>query len=607
MNIFKKNIEVFKKKYHYDPYFEDYHDIVVEPTRKEDSITLKYKIDNKFYYLHSLYDPKVEADNIVENLYEEGNLYIIIGLGLGYIAKSLLKRIKDSDYIFIIEPSNKIFTKCMELVDIHELIEHKQVFLYIDRENKNEISYYLNQLVRQRLFNHFKLYISRNYDKLFPEKVLSILEKIKEAIKTHQINLNTTFLFSEEWQLNYLKNLKHSIKAIPFNKFKNFISLPAIIVSAGPSLMEEIDKLRLLKNKALIIASGSAVTTLEYYQIKPHIIVSIDGGVVNYEHFKKINYTDVPLFYAPMINHKILDEYRGPKVIFQGLNNEINEWYNKLLGFETGEIALGPSVANVALDIACNVTSGPICFIGQDLGFSNGYSHALGNINRTKISYDNDNTNLLQVDSNDGGKIYTNYVYNSMRKWFEDYIQEKNLINIYNATKKGAKIKGTNIIDFDEFINKFCISEVNVEQELANKLNNSPNNNIDREKLIKENLEILNELIEITFKAMKLSRELLESINKNNNIFIGKIIKQLDNLDNKLFRIEKKDLILFYIKQPILLRLESWKTFSDKNESLNIAKKNLFFYEQLYDIGKKVKEIFEILILDGGQYEKTTN
>ena len=77
-----------------------------------------------------------------------------------------------------------------------------------------------------------------------------------------------------------------------------FGGFPAIIVGAGPSLEYCIEDLKELKNRAFIIAGGSAVSALSKWGIEPHLIVAVDPNEEGRERFKKNYFFEVPLIYS---------------------------------------------------------------------------------------------------------------------------------------------------------------------------------------------------------------------------------------------------------------------------------------------------------------------
>ncbi|MFX0560598.1 motility associated factor glycosyltransferase family protein [Tepidibacillus infernus] len=598
MDIYERNLFAYKKKYMDFEIIDDETYFVVEMGKNQNP-TIKFTNNDAQYYFHSKYDPVNEAKRWADSFYEEGNISILIGLGLGYHAKSLLKKMDKEDYMIIIEPSKEIFQLAIQNVDLTDLINNKQVFIHIGTDY-NGIRSILEGFNRQQ-FRPYKINISHHYDKLFNEEIKSILKIIEEAIMSYKIDLNTRIFFSEKWQENYLRNLKHAINSIPFKVFEDKFTSPVIIVSAGPSLKEEIDYLKTIHNRAIIICSGSAITILEKYNIKPHIIVSIDGDLENYNHFKKLKNRDRPLFYSPHLHYKILDEYLGPKIVFQPTGIGIYNWYNEMIGFETGTVYQGSSVANGVLDIATRISSGPICFIGQDLGYTGGYSHPEGHNHRKSLdSIKNNNRNLFTIESNDGSKLFTDYVYYGMKKWFEDYLDVKKLDHVYNATLKGAKIKGTKPISFQKFIEKFCTIETDIEAMISDIIFENKNDTmkVNSEEKIDEIKNVVSTFIEYSSKGEKISKELLETVinNKSDDKKINKLLVKLNKVDRKIHQLNDKDLILYFIKQPLMIKMEFWKNrkkTDDEKNDVSIAEKNYYFYKELNSMANKVKVILE--------------
>lgn len=562
-------------------------------TAKAGIPTLKFIENDKPIYIHSRYSPQAEAEKWAASFYEEGKkLFILIGIGLGYQAEVLLDKMQEDEKLLLIEPIEEIADMALQYGVLNQILQDERVFLCC---TNNDIAFrhIILDVLRGGLLTDYKLYILPVYLRIFFDETNVALKILEEVMKFEQININTVKFFAAQWQDNYLRNVFVAAESYPYIIFKQKFEYPVVIVSAGPSLVSELPLLKSLYNKVLIIAAGSAVTTLNKNRIKPHIIVSIDGGIRNYQHFKQLNYQDVPLFYAPEIHYKILEEYKGPKVVFQFNNGDLYSWYNKLLGFETGKVAAGLSVANVSLDIALHISSGPVCLIGQDLGYTGGYSHAEGNINRKSLEeFKKQGRELIEIEANDGSKLWTDYIYLDMKKWFENYLVYNKNREVYNATLKGAKIEGMIPIEFTEFIENYCQNEFDIAGHINRiMLEHSFCGNRTLREDVFEMLESLEKLKMATLKAKKNAAKLLEAVEDRETKKINKLLKKMDEIDEEIRELEDKDIFLFFIRQPLLIKFNYSDIPKKIEDDKLIAKENYFFYEALYNMTENVMRI----------------
>jgi hypothetical protein len=571
-----------------------YNDLIFQlEMTKSNTYTLKILQEDKTVYLHSKYNPTKEAENWAQSFYEPGKLFIMIGDGLGYYSKALVAQMCDDDNLLIIEPSKQIFKLAVDNMGMR-IIEDKRVLFAFAEEGEN-LQIVCRLLMKRQLFTKTKIAIAPNYDKFF--SVDKIVEKLQNIIVGYNSDIITRSSFAKEWQENYLQSIEYAVNSCPVAQFINKFNVPAIIVAAGPSLTCELENLKKLYNRALIICAGSAAPVLIRNNIIPHLIVSIDGGIFNYHHFKDINFENIPLFYSPTIHHEILKTHLGAKVVFQWSSNIITDWYNETIGFETGIVKVGPSVANSALDLACKMTSGPICFVGQDLGFTDGYSHAEGNNNRSNLNDIRKHMRVKKIESNDGSELWSDYGYILMRDWFENYLYTHPRDNVYNTAIKGARINGTTVIDFGEFIGQYCGTESNIKKEIDDILevwNQSKSERIvTAEDLCKHMLLCLDQLIELTSKSLTLSKKLLNKVKNDDFVNINKILNKISALDEKIKALKDKDGLFHFLMQPLNDKMDAWDQEENDNfrKALQIAEKNYFFYSELYKISQEARKI----------------
>ena len=132
----------------------------------------------------------------------------------------------------------------------------------------------------------------------FPQKAKSFTDRIKYSLN-RQAGLHTEFAVADSGVLsNYYKNILkldgvHASRGL----YEEFRNIPAIICGPGPSLDKNIDVLRTLGDRALIIAGGTGINALNAGGVIPHICVSIDPNTAQKTRIIASKSYDVPLLY----------------------------------------------------------------------------------------------------------------------------------------------------------------------------------------------------------------------------------------------------------------------------------------------------------------------
>jgi hypothetical protein len=174
----------------------------------------------------------------------------------------------------------------------------------------------------------------------------------------------------------FFKNLYHNSMALPqsfranglFNHFKN---VPAIICGAGPSLNKNIQFLKTLKNKSLILAGGSAINVLDTYGVSPNFVLGIDPTTNEAQGFGDSISYEVPHVYRLRLNPEALKIIHGPKLYVSGTGwFPIEGWVEESMGLGRGNFDEGYSVTCFAVEYAKALGCSPIIFVGVDLAYT---------------------------------------------------------------------------------------------------------------------------------------------------------------------------------------------------------------------------------------------
>lgn len=550
--------------------------------------TVKVNLNEKNIYLHSKYNPVGEAIRFADKLtIRDRSIFICFGLGFGYHIREILKNFTEQNLIIVYEPDANIFKEAIKNVDLSDIINDARFILFTDIDT-DELKNLLIDIIMWENTQNVSYITLPNYDKLYLEKYKGFLVAFSDFLNIKTIDRNTSFYFSKMWTNNLFRNMKNIFYSYNLYDFKEkFKDKTIVLVSAGPSLDKNVEFLKEIKGKILIVAVFRAVKVLLKYGIVPDMAVTIDGKQTGMEE----TMYNIPIIYCGLSSYSLLENHTGRK-IFMNINvdrysKELFKKYNKNIL----EILTGGSVACVSTDIIRKIGAKRIILIGQDLAYSNNKRHAEGI--DTKLVYVNpENKKFIQVDNIYGEKVLTTRVLRSYIVWFEQYISEHKDVEFIDATEDGALIKGTKIMTLKEAIDKYKIDD-NID-EILNEVYNKGTIFDDYEKDIiskefinaKPTFEKLEQLVD---EAIEISEKLLKICKYSTNLKpIDKMLVKLDDIDNKLNNIGLNRFLLSFMIKTLKFKLAVDRE-PDKDERIHIAEVNLEFYQDY-------KKIFEDII-----------
>ena len=379
------------------------------------------KVNN--IYINSKYDASLEAKIFIDGYSHvlEDNVIHIIGLGLGYHVKEILKRIKNKKIkIYILNKELYNFIKD----EVKEIINNKNIKIYFE---DNIVEF----------FNTIK---SAN-DIIICRSLLKICEdeKVKNKIENYLIVKKGIERFSSIMKENKVYNeSKNHSKISEFIKRKG--KKIKVITSAGPSLDVIINDLKKYREYYDIYAVGSSLKTLVNNNIIPDAIIIIDATDIVAKQFKDNNNLNVPLCFLSTASRWAIDNYNGPKYIFYNEENEEN------IIIETGK-----TVAVASIDLAIKSGAEKIILAGQDLAYLNNRTHVttFEEVYGEKDEIFADDKSI-KVEDVFGNYISTNKGYLLFKENIENLIEKNNKIKFYNCSL-GAKIKGAEFIYLYEY------------------------------------------------------------------------------------------------------------------------------------------------------------
>jgi len=393
---------------------------------------------------------------------------IIFFFGIGSIEEILaVSRYSHSESFFVIvEPKFSFLQHTLNVEDLKRLEGINYMIAAVDSKRITEIVRLLTGtktflMLRNPIF-YFNSYY-RQHDGAILKKYII---EIRDAIKHRFFKIGNSIHDSLLGLINNMKNLENISTtpdvALLKDRFKN---IPTFIVAAGPSLDKNINYLRDIGDKGIIIAVDTIAEKLVKNGIVPHFITSVERIKV-WEYFfegKPAYYKDSYIVAPPVVEPKVFDAF-GEKMILP-IRESVREykWFREILQLSQDHMVwMGASCAHVALGWAIHIGASPVVLVGQDLAYGQDISKTHASETEYDIKPEEEPEEIFTVEGYYGGEVKTQTLWNEFRIIFEDRIKDLSL-NIINATEGGARICGAKQSTLKEVVAQFCIEKVNID------------------------------------------------------------------------------------------------------------------------------------------------
>ena len=578
--------------------------------------------------LHSQKGAIKEAKDIASKVDEEENsIRVIFGLGLGYVVEEISNKIKKSK-IIVYEPALDIIHYVLSIAKIDSLYKDN-VFLCNDKETLAE--YVLENTDNK---SKMKLIYTKSYKEIFPNEFNEILQTIQTSQGQHSANVNTVIKKAPQALNNTYANLKKVLNLPYIMQYKDiYKGKTALIISAGPSLKDNIETIKNNKDKFVIFCVNVAMEYVINSGIEPDFIIDIEAAGADYQ-YKDIDISNSYLILEPF-SHYLKYDIQAKKVItYISKNNFLNGWLRSGLEIDDNLETMG-TVSYTALDCAYIMGFDKIILIGQDLAYKDGQCYAKGSryedlecvfdekqnkyviqardfekyaqkllgkssdavFKYAKKYIANLNKNIYTIKSQNNTYLPTQAGYALFVEWFEKvaqrYKKEKPDIKLINSSTGGAQINGfENICLIDaiknsEKIEKYELSNCTVKYRkeiMLNKIKEHleglyvyDNYAKDVQKYCEKFLNELKTKKVITSNALKYMKKHNDSLNM--------LLNYQKNQDWRIYLARFSYLILPLIEEDFSKDITTTKETMEKLLKIynNIVKTNEFAIQKLTD------------------------
>jgi hypothetical protein len=202
---------------------------------------------------------------------------------------------------------------------------------------------------------------------------------IKDILFGVRANADARRRFAPQYLVNSLRNLPAIAAGQDVRGLTNaFKGVPAVVAGAGPSLDENIEELRSLTGRAVLIPTGTALRPFLHAGLAPQLAVGLDPGVLNARHFHWLpDATTTWLVGESALDESAVAPFDGRIYWFRVSNHQPWPWYNDI-GLHVAKIDVWGSVLTAAFQVAVLAGCDPIVFAGADLAFTGGRPHGRG-------------------------------------------------------------------------------------------------------------------------------------------------------------------------------------------------------------------------------------
>jgi hypothetical protein len=288
-------------------------------------------------------------------------------------------------------------------------------------------------------------------------QISEIAEKVQDALKlgrkTAQINVNTNTRFAESWGVNILKNVPNLARNPNLADIKFIGKNDAVVVSPGPSLQKNIEELKKVQDRFVIVTVLRAAKILNDYGIKPDLVVQIDAlSDEEADNFAKNPLPKVKNLYLEGAVNPTLFEIDAEVTIWSLLQN-IPEVHDVLNTQPTPFSA--PSVSLYAAHLCQHLGMRSICLLGQDLSATKDAAYMEGATSILKPSAEAWQFNL-PTRGFWGGTVNTRHDFAYYIEQYSILAEQWKHVNpnllLVNATEGGAFLDGFDHKTFSDHI-----------------------------------------------------------------------------------------------------------------------------------------------------------
>ncbi|MFO0972327.1 MAG: 6-hydroxymethylpterin diphosphokinase MptE-like protein [Phycisphaerae bacterium] len=448
----------------------------VEPSRAGPPTAFVRSAEGRPLHLHSRHDPVDEARRLIEpGAGEPALCAVLCGLGLGYYAAALFDALGPDGIVIVSEPDLATIRAALQVTDLSAPLEAGRLVL-LHSLDKHELHEKLTPHATPMLLGT-RMVVPPAARAIRADFHAAARQAIADFAAFSRMSIVTLVANGRITCDNIASNLPAYLATPAIDILaQRGAGVPAIVVSAGPSLSQNIAALRAAAGRAVIIAVQTSFKPLLAAGVRPDFVTTLDFSDLSRRFFDDVaDFGETILVAEPKASPAVIDRFRGgagaaarPVLI---LNNDFaHRCVGAPLAARAG-LRPGSTVAHLSLYLAEYLGCDPIIFVGQDLAFSGGVYYtpgvAMHDAWRPELgrfcSLEQKEWErivrhrpiLRRVTGVDGEPLYTDeQMFTYLEQFERDFATAR--ARIIDATQGGVQKRGATALPLAEAIAQFC-------------------------------------------------------------------------------------------------------------------------------------------------------
>lgn len=327
------------------------------------------------------------------------------------------------------------------------------------------------------------------------EELKELANAVKQAVRVKQMHVETLDAFGQAWVENGIANLPRLAELPAVDALDGaFAGQPCVIVSPGPSLAKNVELLRRLEGRALVVTCSHALHALRGAGVVPDLVLAADAADLE-PHFRGHEFGKIGALLVGATCRGEVFSYPERHVVSFAGNSFVDDWLFEALGAD-GRLPSGGSVACTALSLALRMGCDEIAFVGQDLAFPGMRYYvdsSLDGAARMRVAEDGSSfqlerfrapaegeepraemcrrEDLLEVPAWGGGVVHTSNRFRNFLTWFSSTASaQAERARFFNATEGGARIEGMEHVPLAHLVERWGDRELDSRAVLDERL-----------------------------------------------------------------------------------------------------------------------------------------